>query len=357
MSTPHLPPELLEDIFSQLSSSKSALYNLSLSCKTFCHICKPFLYSHITITTGEQRRKLMEVKKEDAQLVKKLVIKGEKSTRREIEMDGADNSIGSGIIVDLFSGDLLDILVIEVLHLSYLYENVNEQPNLRTLPLKAATKLVELSIQYHGGGGDLWRRVLEDIRLCPRLVRLGSLSVSSFHRYFSRWSAIGSIMPRKFVGKLGDYELGEVSFYHRSLGERLGVFVSNYMGENRNVGKKLNICFVSTWTRCIAAMPQMIQEHPHIKVLAIRPLGTPDAGICRRLLESFQSNPITTPSFLSFPFSRSILTPDTLSLFSSIEDLGIELHFSRDEEEVDTISLIPQSFVKFVEKQKKLKEE
>ena len=109
MPNSQVPPEVLEDIFSQLSSSKSALYHLSLSCKIFYHICKPFLYPHITITTGEQRRRLKEVRKEDAQLVRKLVIRGQERSDGRLRMNGLDNTIGSGIIDDLFQGNLLDI--------------------------------------------------------------------------------------------------------------------------------------------------------------------------------------------------------------------------------------------------------
>ncbi|GAA5974863.1 hypothetical protein JCM5350_004476 [Sporobolomyces pararoseus] len=370
MPTPYVPPELLEDIFSQLSSSKSALYHLSLSCKTFYHLCKPFLYTHITITTGEQRRKLKEVRKEDAQLVRKLVIKGEDSTETDSQeedsvetdsqIDEADDSIGSGIIEDLFSGKLLDISVIEVLHLSHLFENVKEQSNFKTLELRAASNLVELSINYHCGGGLLWDHVLGDGRLCPSLLRLGSYGVWDIHPEINPYSGPRrSRVPgiQNFVDNRERCTLRPIWFHRHPLVERLEVLASACEGDGKVAKKNLLLEDIQT-SNNFEYLPRMFQDVAHIHVLPNRTMAPPDTTACRRTLSDLQNNfPIKSPSFLSLPFSRSDFSAESLSTLSSIEELGIDLHFSPDEEEEDSISLIPQSFVKFVEKQKKLKEE
>ncbi|GAA5974886.1 hypothetical protein JCM5350_004486 [Sporobolomyces pararoseus] len=352
MSTRHLPPELLEDIFSQLSSSKSALYHLSLSCRTFYHLCKPFLYSYITIITGEQRRKLKQVRQEDAQLVRKLVVKGEKSSRNEMQMDGKDNSIGSGIIEELFLGELLDISVIEVLHLLHLYENVDEQSNFETLELRVASNLVELSIAHHFGGGSLWTHVLEDNQLCPNLARFGSCWVYSF---MPRSRTLG---PQTFRSESGEYRLLEISLYHEPLGRRVEVFATDDL-ETTGLAeeKKLFVWVIETSAYLAEDVPELVEEVTHVNVGSCMNLCPPPArSICEEMLATFRRSTLKPVSFLSLPFSRSDFTPDILSIFASIEDLFIELHFSRDEEEEDSISVIPQSFINFVEKRKKLRE-
>ncbi|GAA5974936.1 hypothetical protein JCM5350_004511 [Sporobolomyces pararoseus] len=356
MPTSQVPPEVLEDIFSQLSSSKSALYNLSLSCKTFYHICKPFLYSHVTITTGEQRRKLKEVRKEDAQLVKKLVIKGENSSRKEVQMDGKDNLIGSGIIEDLFVGNLLDISVIKVLHVSFLYEDVDEQPNCETLEFKAASNLVELSIQYHFGGGSLWEHVLGDNLLCPSLARFGSCNIRFFKPCKDQQFRLR--YPR-FVGKSGDYELVPISLCHRSLGQRLEIVASESVGKvwTELAGKTLYICTFPTLEDFRGVVPWEPSETPKVHMMLRQSLDSSNGGRWRQMLAPLRRIPARTPSFLSVPFSRFDLTPECLLTVSSIEDLGIQVHFALDEDEEASISLIPQSFVKFIEKQNKLEAE
>ncbi|GAA5974890.1 hypothetical protein JCM5350_004488 [Sporobolomyces pararoseus] len=375
MPAPHLPPELLEDVFSQLSSSKSALYHLSLSCRTFYHLCKPFMYSHITITTGEQREKLKEVRKEDAQLVKKLVIKGRRISSAAVQMNGRDNSIGSGIIEDLFTGELLDIsgsffpsnppirrvpslqqlsslTVIEVLHLSHLYENVNKLPDPDALELRAASNLVELSVLSHLRGGALWECILEDEQLCPSLVRLGSYSVWSFEPYYNPHSPT-SYTP-KYVGESGDYQLSVTFLFRDSLGERLKIAVAAWVG-HEEPGENSPVCKIWSWDNYLRTLHWMSWRCAHVHLDSFALAQSPYKVPCRQMLACFQSNPNKIPSFLSIPFSRSDFNSDTLSVFSSIGDLGVELRFTLDEEEEDSISLIPQSFVKFVEKQEKLK--
>lgn len=232
--------------------------------------------------------------------------------------------------------------MIEVLHVSRLYEDVDEQPNFEIPKLRPASNLVELSIQYHDGGGTLWQRVLEDDRLSPKLSRFGSCNVSSFN------PNIGS--PFDFTALVG------TSFGNHALAGRLGVFVTDEWEETEFSENKLFLGRIWTWGSDEDFLPRLVRVFDHVHIVG-RPLDHPDVRTWKRMLAKLRSISNRTPSFLSLPFSRASFTPDILSIFASIEDLGIELHFSRDEEEEDSISLIPQSFINFVEKQKKLKEE
>jgi len=104
MTRPTLPNETLIEIFSHLSSSKPALYNVSLSSQTFLQLAKPFLYNHVIIGDNEDHRKLMRVRKEDAKLVKKLTING-----CLVGFEGSYLQLGTQCVRDLFMGNLLDI--------------------------------------------------------------------------------------------------------------------------------------------------------------------------------------------------------------------------------------------------------
>ena len=245
--------------------------------------------------------------------------------------------------------------VIEALHVSLLFENVNHQLNLEPLQLKAASNLVELSIRYHHGGGSLWTHVLGDDKLCPSLIRLGTLGVSSFRPYQDAHSEYSG-SPRKIVGESGEYELESISLYHHSLGARLSVYAADCMGKEEIVEKDLVIVSIYSSGGYRTRLPRKIRQYARISMAFRLRLECLDADTWRQMLAELKRLPIKTPAFLSLPYSRSDFTTDILSICSSIESLGIELHFTRDEEE-DSISVIPQSFVKFVEKQKKLKEE
>ncbi|GAA5902447.1 F-box protein [Sporobolomyces salmoneus] len=148
MSRPTLPNELLCDIFSQLSSSKSTLFHISLASRTFCYIAKPFLYSYIKITTRECRERLKRVRKEDARLVKKLVIDGRKASF-ENGVGSSETESGHECLVELFRGEFLDISTLEILHVV----GVRQKELILDLELeeiKPAMNLVELSMEEYG---------------------------------------------------------------------------------------------------------------------------------------------------------------------------------------------------------------
>jgi len=112
MPIPFLPIELLQGIFSSLSSSSSDLYHVLLACHTFSEVVKPILYHAITITTQLQRTQLISIKEEDKQRVRKVVILGcGKIPTHHIEMHfgGGRCDLGPGCVEDLLEGKLLDI--------------------------------------------------------------------------------------------------------------------------------------------------------------------------------------------------------------------------------------------------------
>ena len=107
-----LPTELLAEICNRVSSP-SDLYHLIPASKQLVSIVKPLLYHHITITNKSQRDLLGNVNKEDAKLVKKLVIKGFKSVdlskrdEEDYDWEGEDR-VRPGCVRDLLEGRLLD---------------------------------------------------------------------------------------------------------------------------------------------------------------------------------------------------------------------------------------------------------
>ncbi|GAA5965301.1 hypothetical protein JCM3765_007156 [Sporobolomyces pararoseus] len=352
MPTRHLPTELLEEIFSQLSSSKSALYNLSLSCRTFYLLCKPFLYSHITIVTRVQRERLKQVRKEDAKLVRKLIIKGKRRSAWSDRTDGTECTVGNKIIEDLFLGNLLLISVVEILHVAHLYEKANDQEDPESLKMLSASNLVELSIRDHGGGGDFWDRTLADFDVCPKLIRLGYYRVTSYRR--DRDSNPDSRGVWTFGA--GAFSCNVVpALLHSSFHGQLEVCSSTRVDDKTRGEGNLQICYFSNMSNPHPVVRMLVNSR-HLHVFAGSYVQLFSAHGCQLIIEDIRQLKIETPAFLSLPFSRAALTSDALAILSLVGVLGVELHYV-DEEEDDPISLIPRSFVKFVEKQKKLKEE
>ncbi|GAA5965319.1 hypothetical protein JCM3765_007163 [Sporobolomyces pararoseus] len=287
----------------------------------------------------------MQVRKEDAKLVRKLVIKGEKRSSWLNSMDGADCTVGTKIIEDLFLGKLLDISVVEFLHVAHLYEKADDQEDPESLNMLSASNLVELSIRDHGGGGTLWSNILADVQICPKLVRLGCHPVTSYHQISN---------PYLRAARTPSYcELAANlhSTFHGQL-EVLSSFAVT--GEIRGQGN-LRLCYFSNMSK-LHNVVRTLKDSRHLHNISETCILPPSADEWQLAVEEISGSKIEPPAFLSLPFSRSDLTPDILSLFHSTGDLGVELHFA-DEEEEDSISLIPRSLVKFVEKQKKLKDE
>ncbi|GAA5974910.1 hypothetical protein JCM5350_004500 [Sporobolomyces pararoseus] len=187
MPTSHLPPELITEIFSNLTSSPSDLYHSLLASRSFYALAKPFLYSHITITSNEDCELLRRVKEEDKQLVKKLTIIGHglydrktyDPSRLVYEPPVFDPL--AKCVRDLLAGKLLEISVIETL----IIYDVGESPHPSRVvkSFKVASKLIELSIWRHQGGGDYWCSYLKNKTNLPSLRRLAFVEVSCYHEH------------------------------------------------------------------------------------------------------------------------------------------------------------------------------
>ncbi|GAA5902178.1 uncharacterized protein JCM6883_001320 [Sporobolomyces salmoneus] len=377
MSRPTLPNELLHDIFSQLSSSKSTLYGVSLASRTFCYIAKPFLYSYVKVTTRGCRDRLKRVRKEDARMVKKLVIDGRKASF-ENGVGSSETESGHECLVELFRGELLNIsskvsrfsrlfraahvndssrsTALEILHVV----GVRQKElilDLKLEEIKPAMNLVELSVRTHDNGGELWHRVLYSL-YCdinrPRLSRVGFFDVTLMQETEGNRRRWRDFLP-----------------YTRLL---------PHLAASVDVLAVSDLCGEST-ARCagrilyrIVSEDSFLDWWPYPCNLSLFSLGasfsTPFGAQfaswngrdlveishdLRRMLEAIRPIPRSS-RYLSLPWTRSELSPECHSILSQMEEYGIETHFKGDdkeeEDEKDSISLIPRSFVDFVKRQK-----
>ncbi|GAA5948761.1 hypothetical protein JCM3765_004999 [Sporobolomyces pararoseus] len=183
MPTRQLPPELLSEILSILTSSPSNLYHCLLVSRAFYFLAKPFLYSRITIRTKKQRQGLSEVREGDKQLVKKITILGDRqieTSNVEEHFEGGECILGKNVVRDLLVGKLLDISVIERLQVRLVHEEpfVEFAGRRASSGFKPALNLKELSIWNHQGGGDIWEAYLE--KYVPSLRRLAYWQVTTY---------------------------------------------------------------------------------------------------------------------------------------------------------------------------------
>jgi len=205
-----LPTELLIQILTLVSSSKSDLYHLLQASKKLLPLIKPLLYHSITITDRATRHLLENVNEEDSKRVRKLVIRGHDNLDPyTIGIDDEDDSapydedkVGQGCFRDLLEGNLLDLSCefkrvgahssavsligsrivagIETLHISNLREElkwIRWKPS--PLVCKTASNLVELSVSSHTGTHDLWTHFLQP-EFIPNLRRIGFCYVTEF---------------------------------------------------------------------------------------------------------------------------------------------------------------------------------
>ncbi|GAA5974946.1 hypothetical protein JCM5350_004515 [Sporobolomyces pararoseus] len=173
MPARQLPPELLTDIFSNLTSSPSTLHRSLFVSRTFCKLVKFVLYRNVVITCNEDWGLLRRAKEVDEQLVKKVSILGngpyharEWNRGSETYWEAVQGSLGE-CVHDLLAEKFLEI----------------SDPDSTLAPkvFKIASKLKELSIWRHQGGGDFWRSYLDNITNLPNLRHLGFAEVTSYH--------------------------------------------------------------------------------------------------------------------------------------------------------------------------------
>ncbi|GAA6015833.1 hypothetical protein JCM11491_007202 [Sporobolomyces phaffii] len=179
-----LPTELLVEIFTRVSSSPVDLYHVLASSRRFASIVRPILYRHVTITSSQQRRRLRSVRQEDAQLVKQVTILGD----GPIEPEDIDYHVEQGYcpldsdcVYDLLTGKILDISVVEILHVRNVHELTDSLSSSLTthFPFRVASNLSQLSIWGHQGASPLWKSFLCHSNL-PSLRQLGFADVTLY---------------------------------------------------------------------------------------------------------------------------------------------------------------------------------
>ncbi|GAA5895449.1 F-box protein [Sporobolomyces salmoneus] len=351
MSVHLLPNELLAGIFFHLSASRSNLYRVALVSRTFYHIVKPILYRQITIRTKRRRELLKRARREDAQLVQKLVIDGRESgyfSRSSKNVDCKFDS-GFGCLVDLFEGKLLDITTLHVLHFVG-PPSIDDPPKLKAN--RPATNLVELSVRGHRGGGDFWDAVLLLEQNRPKLAKVGFLGVTYCHR------------------RRGHYGVDEEGFDERPalllrLASSVDVMVVPEFAAER-IPQSHGVLVRGGTPDSIAPLwisrrgcnaywrPFSDSAHPSHASFFLSTL--------RQMLEAIRPVPERSIFlFIFLPWSRSRLPSEFNSILAAMEGLSVEVHvygleweervLLKDEAE-DYISLIPQVFVDWVSKQK-----
>ncbi|GAA5914201.1 uncharacterized protein JCM6883_000774 [Sporobolomyces salmoneus] len=180
-----LPTELYKPIFLHLESFSQDLYHVLRACRCFYEVAKPILYRHIIITTREQRKRLENVKEEDKKLVRHVTIKGDGPIDVDDVQDHFESEhckLGEDCLSDLLMGTLLDVSVIETLHILNVHEADSEASvwgKVTAINTEIASNLVELSVWGHQGGARIWETYLTRGNV-PKLRRLGYWGVTRY---------------------------------------------------------------------------------------------------------------------------------------------------------------------------------
>jgi len=241
--------------------------------------------------------------------------------------------------------------VIEVLHVAHIHDIYYQDD--RDLDFRVASNLVELSVLDHQFDGIIWTRLLENDSIFPKLLRLGIYDVTThctsyeLEHYnedkdrdvssknicffnlslYSRLEAVAAPFAMGFVSG-GDYSQKDLFLLpDRETGSFFNCHPIEYLSEQMNIG-------------------DTVQNSPQEYTLPA----------VEGLLHGLRLSPPRDTTFFSIPFPRSKLSSDVQTVLSEFAEYNVEVHYS-DEEEEDSISLIPQSFVEFVRRQKKEKEE
>jgi hypothetical protein len=116
MSSIPLPTEMLRLVFSQPALSQGDLAALVRVSKHFSATVKPYLYSHVLIHNYDQLQKLKQAKKEDVELVRKVIVgNGNPWTIGDmpevIENFGTFGVVedAAGCVKDLIEGKVIDL--------------------------------------------------------------------------------------------------------------------------------------------------------------------------------------------------------------------------------------------------------
>ncbi|GAA5914198.1 uncharacterized protein JCM6883_000773 [Sporobolomyces salmoneus] len=345
-----LPIELLRLIFSHLESSESSqdLYHVLLASRHFCTIAKPILYRHIFISTEERYKLLQQIREEDKKLVRHVTILGEGPMDLEELRSIEDCEMGSVCVWGLLTGFLLDISVIETLHIRDVREDIEAAYPFDawyTTSPKIASKLSELSIWDHQGGDRIWEAYLTKRNL-PQLRRLGYSHVTRYE------TAVSQLDPDH-----EDYEYirDEYRFEYpflEEVGEGLGkgfplstlkVLVADCPTQVSTIPKSLQPRFLSLSVETPSGLVQLNDSFTHLRLPGFTSKDTWFANAVASETKR-RSKDASLNLFLTEKAAHNSTFLDKLQRENVIVRAVPE-----EEEEENATSLIFPSFIKYLE--------
>jgi len=232
--------------------------------------------------------------------------------------------------------------------------------------LKVAEKLVELSVRNHQGGGTLWQPYLENHdKLLPQIRRLGIDQVTSFVPPEGPvLTAVG--VPQGAYDNTPFDKIMSLEYNHTSLYDRLEVVAVTETLElvrpSREQDPKDLILHPSRgepstilldWYTYYGTFSRNFRYLPFTELNREKPL----VRDCQRMFDDIQTRRPKRPIYFLLHYTRCAFSPECQMIMDSLKKFDIEIHYSDEEKEEESNSLIPKSFVEFVERQKKKKEE
>jgi len=239
------------------------------------------------------------------------------------------------------------LTVIAILHVN----NVSERPWQKWRPLRnpvIAQSLTELSISRHYGGARIWETLLEHTQFSPNLEILTIYKLTEYHYHDDegrRVDVFEDMVPLEHYGHVASPYPLRLSPRH----QHLKAFAAR------------NVQFDVLDPLCLHFVP-LDKESYNIALYYHGRRSTrfyrqhEDQRLDPTFFDSIFSGRFEPPTFLSFPFPRSTLDPETKTALNSLEQLGTEVHFD-EEEDLGSTPFIPQHFVDYVERMKHLEME
>ncbi|GAA5907447.1 F-box protein [Sporobolomyces salmoneus] len=357
---PHLPDELLLDIF-ELVPSQHDLARLSYSSKTCAAVVKPLLYSHIRIGNKKQCPKLRAINEEDAKLVRTVSILGDfaqvwnedvedlaklfedAAFMEEFEEEGGSEQggkyqvlvceVGAGTVQEFFEGKLFNPEYVT----KVLARNIHERPfvelrNPAIIPC-VLKNLRDLSISIHRGAARLWTAILRK-RYLPSLRRRGIWDVTVYS------------IERRGGGGLTEVDAAKSVLEKTDLLDQLDILASYEYPVLRLYPQLVHLAIVAGET-------SLSHTTKYATVMGGGRFMVLNESVVRHL-DLFIAQSGRTVS-LEYVWVESCLARCQVSLQQILDaavEKGVKVHYDGDRDE----GLIPQNFVDFLEEKKKRKD-
>lgn len=241
------------------------------------------------------------------------------------------------------------LTVITILHV----KNVSERPwqAWRPLgPVVIARSLTELSISRHHGGAPIWETLLEHTQFSPYLEILSIYELTEYGYHDDdgqRVDVFEDVIPPEHYGYITRQSPLRLSPRHQHL--------KAFAAEN----VQFDILDLKIRPLCLHFVPLDQQSYEMARYYHGRRSTRfyrqhEDQRLDPTFFDSVFSGRFDPPTFLSFPFPRSTLNLETKIDLNSLEQLGTEVHFD-EEEDLGSTPFIPQHFVDYVARMKRLK--